>query len=275
MASLLGRQIDDLDARIKELDVKLAAAHQANERIADQPAAGVPLPHPLLEGAGPLPPGRAAAGGQGRRQHRRLPLPDDGRRSARSRPDLPARLSAVDRFQSALRARGVEVEPRVLPDSARTAPEAAAAVGTEVGAIVKSLVFRCGDEAVLVLVSGANRADEARLEEEFGAPVSRADADFARAATGFSIGGVPPSGTRRRCARWSTRTCWLRGRVGRRRARRTRSSRSRRANWRSSPAAAWSGSPRPLAEPGERAVPVGADLLHPRIASSSGAGVSG
>jgi prolyl-tRNA editing enzyme YbaK/EbsC (Cys-tRNA(Pro) deacylase) len=103
-------------------------------------------------------------------------------------------LSAVDRFQSALRARGVEVEPRVLPDSARTAPEAAAAVGTEVGAIVKSLVFRCGDEAVLALVSGANRADEARLEEEFGAVVSRADADFARAATGFSIGGVPPLG---------------------------------------------------------------------------------
>ncbi len=82
----------------------------------------------------------------------------------------------------------------MLPDSARTAPEAAAAVGVEVGAIVKSLVFRCGDEAVLALVSGANRADEARLSEEFGAPVARGDADLARAATGFSIGGVPPFG---------------------------------------------------------------------------------
>ena len=88
----------------------------------------------------------------------------------------------------------MDVDARVLPDSARTAPEAAAAVGTEVGAIVKSLVFRCGDEAVLALVSGANRADEGRLEQEFGAPVARADADFARAATGFSIGGVPPLG---------------------------------------------------------------------------------
>ena len=88
----------------------------------------------------------------------------------------------------------MEVEPRVLPDSARTAPEAAAAVGVPVGAIVKSLVFRCGDEAVLALVSGANRADERRLEAELGAAVSRADADFARAATGFSIGGVPPLG---------------------------------------------------------------------------------
>ena len=96
----------------------------------------------------------------------------------------------------------------MLPDSARTAPEAAAAVGVEVGAIVKSLVFRCGDEAVLALVSGANRADEARLEEEFGAPVGRADA------------GLRPRGDRlldrrraaaraipRRCARSSTRTC--------------------------------------------------------------------
>jgi prolyl-tRNA editing enzyme YbaK/EbsC (Cys-tRNA(Pro) deacylase) len=56
-----------------------------------------------------------------------------------------------------------------------------------VGAIVKSLVFRCGDDAVLALVSGANRADEARLEAELGAPVQRADAALVRAATGFSI----------------------------------------------------------------------------------------
>jgi prolyl-tRNA editing enzyme YbaK/EbsC (Cys-tRNA(Pro) deacylase) len=59
---------------------------------------------------------------------------------------------------------------------------------------VKSLVFRLGDEAVLVLVSGVNRADEQRLEAELGAPPQRADADFVRAATGYSIGGVPPLG---------------------------------------------------------------------------------
>jgi prolyl-tRNA editing enzyme YbaK/EbsC (Cys-tRNA(Pro) deacylase) len=88
----------------------------------------------------------------------------------------------------------VEVDARELPDSTRTAPEAAAAVGCEVGAIVKSLVFRIGDEAVLALVSGGNRANEALLEAGFGAPVERADADFVRAATGFSIGGVPPIG---------------------------------------------------------------------------------
>ena len=181
-------------------DPKLARGQEAPDprrrrALADQPAARLPLPHPLLEGAGHLPPGGPAAGAEGRRQPRRLPLPADGRRGGRAGPDLAARdLSAVDRFQAAVRARGVEVAARVLPDSARTAPEAAAAVGVEVGAIVKSLVFRCGDEAVLALVSGANRADEARLEAEFGAPVGRADAAFARAATGFSIGGVPPLG---------------------------------------------------------------------------------
>ena len=59
---------------------------------------------------------------------------------------------------------------------------------------MKSLVFRIGDEAVLALVSGANRADERLLETEFGAPVQRADADFVRAHTGYAIGGVPPIG---------------------------------------------------------------------------------
>ena len=88
----------------------------------------------------------------------------------------------------------MEVAARELPDSTRTAPEAAAAVGCEVGAIVKSLVFRVGDEAVLALVSGGNRADESLLEAGFGAAVERADADFVRAATGYSIGGVPPIG---------------------------------------------------------------------------------
>ena len=57
----------------------------------------------------------------------------------------------------------------MLPESTRTAPEAAAAVGCEVGAIVKSLVFRIGEEAVLALVSGSNRADEAFYKAHPGA----------------------------------------------------------------------------------------------------------
>jgi prolyl-tRNA editing enzyme YbaK/EbsC (Cys-tRNA(Pro) deacylase) len=100
------------------------------------------------------------------------------------------------RVQAALHALGLDAAVRELPASARTAAEAAAAVGVEQGAIVKSLVFRgarSGD-AVLVLVAGDNRADEARLEAALGEPVERADADFVRAATGYAIGGVPPVG---------------------------------------------------------------------------------
>ena len=152
----------------------------------------------------------------------------------------------------------------MLPDSARTAPEAAAAVGVEVGAIVKSLVFRCGDEAVLALVSGANRADEARLEEEFGAPVARADADFARAATGFSIGGVPPLGHPA-----PLRTLVDEDLLGYEVVWAAAGTPHavfpiEPAELAGSSAAAWSGSPRPLAEARERAIPAGADVLHPR-----------
>jgi prolyl-tRNA editing enzyme YbaK/EbsC (Cys-tRNA(Pro) deacylase) len=98
--------------------------------------------------------------------------------------------------EAALHALGLESGICVLPDSTRTAPEAAAAVGCELGAIVKSLIFRgAGSGApVLVLVSGDNRADEARVAEELGEGIERADADFVRARTGYAIGGVPPVG---------------------------------------------------------------------------------
>jgi prolyl-tRNA editing enzyme YbaK/EbsC (Cys-tRNA(Pro) deacylase) len=98
--------------------------------------------------------------------------------------------------QEALRALGLPSEVRELDDSTRTAPEAAAAVGCELGAIVKSLVFRgsSSGEPVLVLVSGDNRAVESRVEAELGEPVGRADADFVRSTTGYAIGGVPPVG---------------------------------------------------------------------------------
>jgi prolyl-tRNA editing enzyme YbaK/EbsC (Cys-tRNA(Pro) deacylase) len=63
-----------------------------------------------------------------------------------------------------------------------------------VGQIVKSLVFLAADEPILVLVSGANQADERRLAELSGQPVRRADADAVRESTGYAIGGVPPVG---------------------------------------------------------------------------------
>lgn len=83
-----------------------------------------------------------------------------------------------------------------LPASTRTAAEAATAVGCAVAQIVKSLVFRSleSNHAVLVLVSGTNRVDETRLASHLGEPVAKADANFVRERTGFSIGGVAPVG---------------------------------------------------------------------------------
>ena len=91
---------------------------------------------------------------------------------------------------------GATSEVKHMPDSTRTAPEAAAAVGCDVAQIVKSLIFRsvAGDEAILVMVSGADRVDESLLAGVVGDQVERATAEFVRARTGFAIGGVPPVG---------------------------------------------------------------------------------
>ena len=105
-----------------------------------------------------------------------------------------ARMRGPDRVRAALEAASLECEIRTLPDSTRTAVEAAAAVGCSVGEIAKSLVFRAGDRAVVAVMSGDNRLDPARLAAAIGEGVRRADADFVRATTGFAIGGVPPLG---------------------------------------------------------------------------------
>ena len=99
-------------------------------------------------------------------------------------------------MQDALRALGLPADVRELDASTRTAPEAAAAVGCELGAIVKSLVFRGADThtPVLALVSGDNRADEAKLEASIGERVERPDAAYVREVTGYAIGGIPPIG---------------------------------------------------------------------------------
>jgi len=83
-----------------------------------------------------------------------------------------------------------------LPQSTRTAAEAASAVGCGVGQIVKSLIFRAAnsDRPVLVLASGSNKVDEAAVAKLLGEPLAKADADFVRARTGFAIGGVSPVG---------------------------------------------------------------------------------
>jgi prolyl-tRNA editing enzyme YbaK/EbsC (Cys-tRNA(Pro) deacylase) len=96
--------------------------------------------------------------------------------------------------QAALRAHGLDVEVRQFPDSTRTAAEAAAAIGTTVGQIVKSLVFLAGEQPVLALMSGSNRLALPRLGALLGASIRKADANAVRRATGYAIGGVPPVG---------------------------------------------------------------------------------
>ena len=96
---------------------------------------------------------------------------------------------ATTRVQAALHAAGIDARVVELPQSTRTAAEAAQACGCEVAQIVKSLVFRDGHgEAVLVLTSGTNRVNEKRLGLE------KASADFVREKTGYAIGGIPPVG---------------------------------------------------------------------------------
>lgn len=90
---------------------------------------------------------------------------------------------------------GLRSEVRTLADSTRTAAEAAAALGCDVGAIASSLVFLADGEPVLVLTSGAHRVDTELLATQIGATViTRASADEVRAATGQPIGGVAPIG---------------------------------------------------------------------------------
>ncbi|WP_344340308.1 YbaK/EbsC family protein [Kitasatospora putterlickiae] len=105
---------------------------------------------------------------------------------------LPGRSRAV---ADALAAAGLPGEIRVLPDSARTAAEAAAALGCEVGAIANSLVFICDGAPLLVMTSGAHRVDTDHLAHALGTgPITRATAAQVREATGQAIGGVAPVG---------------------------------------------------------------------------------
>lgn len=107
----------------------------------------------------------------------------------------------VESVRAVLRAAGLPGADRIqhIPDGARTAAEAAAAVGVDVGAIANSLVFvaRTGDESepILVMTSGAHRVDTALLAERIGVDeIGRAAPDVVRAATGQVIGGVAPVG---------------------------------------------------------------------------------
>ncbi len=100
------------------------------------------------------------------------------------------------RVRAALAAAGAPADIVALPDAARTAKAAADALGCSVAQIANSLVFRLetSNAPLLVMSSGANRVDVARLRVLAGEPAGKADAAFVREATGFAIGGVAPVG---------------------------------------------------------------------------------
>ncbi|MCC7512008.1 MAG: YbaK/EbsC family protein, partial [Anaerolineae bacterium] len=104
--------------------------------------------------------------------------------------------ASAQKIQDLLRELGYDYVVLERAESTRTAQEAADRAGCELGQIVKSLIFRGkgSGKPILVLTSGANRVDEKRIAEYAGEAIGKADADFARAVTGFAIGGVPPIG---------------------------------------------------------------------------------
>jgi prolyl-tRNA editing enzyme YbaK/EbsC (Cys-tRNA(Pro) deacylase) len=104
--------------------------------------------------------------------------------------------ASAQRVQDALDQLGLTLEVVELPDSTRTAVDAAQAIGCTVAQIAKSLIFRAkqSDRPVLVIASGSNRVNEKVISKEWGEPIGKADADFVRTRTGFVIGGVPPVG---------------------------------------------------------------------------------
>jgi prolyl-tRNA editing enzyme YbaK/EbsC (Cys-tRNA(Pro) deacylase) len=103
---------------------------------------------------------------------------------------------SAQKVQDALNELGYTGQVQELEASTRTAVEAAAAAGCEVGQIVKSLVFKVepADEPILVLVSGPNRVHEKHFGRLLGGSLVRPDADYVREISGFAIGGIPPVG---------------------------------------------------------------------------------
>jgi prolyl-tRNA editing enzyme YbaK/EbsC (Cys-tRNA(Pro) deacylase) len=102
---------------------------------------------------------------------------------------------SVIRVRQALASLGARGEVRALDDSARTAKEAADALGIEVGQIASSLIFMADGEPVLVVASGGHRVDTLQLAAVLEvSDIDKASADDVRKATGFAIGGVAPVG---------------------------------------------------------------------------------
>jgi len=104
--------------------------------------------------------------------------------------------AAVKRFIEAKNSLGLKGEVTVLSDSARTAQDAASALGIEVGQIASSLVFKLPDDSpLLIITSGRHRVDTELVAKSLGIEkLGRADADYVKSVSGYSVGGVAPIG---------------------------------------------------------------------------------
>lgn len=107
--------------------------------------------------------------------------------------EVADRPEGFQRVSAELRRLGHPHEPKFLDAAARTSQEAADLLGVAVGQIAKSVVFRrkADEVAIVVIASGDRRVDEKKVAQIVGA-IGRADADFVKAKTGFTIGGVSP-----------------------------------------------------------------------------------
>jgi prolyl-tRNA editing enzyme YbaK/EbsC (Cys-tRNA(Pro) deacylase) len=104
--------------------------------------------------------------------------------------------AAVKRFKEAADSLGVKGEINILADTARTAIDAANGLGIEVGQIASSLIFRLpSGNPLLIITSGRHRVDTALVAKKLGiAELGRADADYVKEVSGYSVGGVSPIG---------------------------------------------------------------------------------
>jgi len=110
---------------------------------------------------------------------------------------MASKLSdSANRVQDFLLEKGFFFEVKELPGSTRTAQEAADSIGCAVAQIAKSLVFRERETnlPVLVIASGSNRVDLAKIEKETGLKLGKADGNYVKERVGYAIGGVPPVG---------------------------------------------------------------------------------
>lgn len=103
-------------------------------------------------------------------------------------------MDMVDKVRQALLASGHEDSIAEFPAGTHSATDAAAAVGCSVAQIAKSIVFRAGDNVILVVASGAHRIDRNKVSSAIGQPVKSADAAWVQSKTGFAVGGVAPVG---------------------------------------------------------------------------------